>query len=80
MIFDAVEFGIYLQKALEYTSAENLLDELKRFCYISVSFVEGFGTRQRRINISNTPCWIEIRLDSPLFWIERIGSQLKKNR
>ena len=80
VIFNVIEFGIYLQKALEYTLAVDLLNELKRFCLISVSFADSLGTGQRPLNVSNRPCWINIRLNSPLFWIERISSQLNKNR
>lgn len=38
------------------------VDDLQRLCNLRLSFVKGWGPDYRRLDIKETPCWIQIQL------------------
>ena len=48
------------------------VDDLRRLCMLSLSFVKGWGPDYHRHAIKETPCWIEAQLHRPLQLLDEV--------
>ena len=73
-VFQSKKFDELLKDAIN--RGYDSVYELSNMCVIKVSFVKGWGVAYYRKDVSSCPCWIELRLNTPFLWMDKILKEL----
>lgn len=74
-VFSNPQFSKLLSSAV--SKGFEAVYKLTSYCTFRVSFVKGWGRSYKRQTILNTPCWVEVQLNGPLQWIDKVLRQMR---
>ena len=69
-IFNFLAFANLLAQSV--TSGYEAVYRLCSMCLIRISLIKGWGPDYRCPKVATTPCWLEISLDGPLRWQDKV--------
>lgn len=64
--------GLSMNSSDQLAAAAIGVDDLRRFCILSMSFVKGWGLDYPRNDIKNCPCWVEVHLHRALQLLDEV--------
>lgn len=64
--------GLSLNSTDQLAAAAIGVDDLRRFCILSMSFVKGWGLDYPRESIKKCPCWVEVHLHRALQLLDEV--------
>lgn len=73
-LFDSQDFAKRLIEAVSF--GFEAVNELQKLCVIRLSFIKGWGADYRRPHVTSTPCWIEINLNGPMQWLDKVETHM----
>jgi len=76
IIFNNLDFANRLQGTVDkgFDEVYSLID----LCLVRLSFVKGWGHNYSRKYVTETPCWLEITINNPLDWLDKVSRNLRE--